>query len=258
MTSSNDQRRDRNCELGYLQRADGSCLYSFGGTVVLASVNGPGDLRQTRQLSERASVEANFHTKVGGSMTSSVNDSATNRSVSRHLRTVCESCLITKLFPRSSIVITVQEMHDNGGLAAAAINATCLAILDAGLPMRTVFAAVTCILYSTENQQEVLLVEPNSNRERAKNVRAKILFVFESGGDQETNEDEMDEQQEYTSSLALCSMEGVMTSTQLKTAQDAAYQASLDVFRLYRTVVKKKFSRRVEFVDRHGLAMVEK
>lgn len=234
--STSDQRRDRKCELGYLQKADGSCMYSLGGTVVLASVNGPGDLRSTKQLSDRALIEVYFHARIGGAVSASNSSTAEQRNVERILKSVCESCILTKQFPRSTVVITVQELHDDGSLvAAAAINSACLALLDAGIPLRTVFAAVTCVLTSNE----MIVVEPDSKMEE---IKAKMVFVFESHGE----------------ALTSCSVEGMISQDQLKMARENAKKVAEDVFKLYRTVVEKKFSKRMEFVDRKGVTMVEK
>ena len=47
-------------------------------------------------------------------------------------------------FPRSTIRVVVQEVNNDGGMLACAINATCLALMDAGVPMNGMFAATTC------------------------------------------------------------------------------------------------------------------
>ena len=54
------------CELGLLNRADGSCRFSHGDSTVLASVFGPlQPKRQRKQLIDRASLEVSFRPRTG-------------------------------------------------------------------------------------------------------------------------------------------------------------------------------------------------
>jgi len=47
-----------------------------------------------------------------------------------------EAVVMTQLFPRSQIDIYVQVLQADGSTTAASINATTLAMIDAGIPMR--------------------------------------------------------------------------------------------------------------------------
>lgn len=52
------------------------------------------------------------------------------------------ACISTRDHPRSSITIVVQEMSDDGALLACAVNAACVALMEAGVPLRCCVAAV--------------------------------------------------------------------------------------------------------------------
>jgi len=52
------------------------------------------------------------------------------------------SCIATRDHPRSAIIIVVQEMADDGALLACAVNASCAALIEAGVPLRCCVAAV--------------------------------------------------------------------------------------------------------------------
>lgn len=43
------------------------------------------------------------------------------------------------LHPRTSIQVVLQVLQDDGALLSASLNATCAALLDAGIPMATMF-----------------------------------------------------------------------------------------------------------------------
>jgi len=60
------------------------------------------------------------------------------------LRSIATSVLLLALHPRCLISVTVQVMHDDGGVLACAINAMCLALADSGLRMRAMVAATVC------------------------------------------------------------------------------------------------------------------
>jgi ribonuclease PH len=49
-------------------------------------------------------------------------------------------------FPRAVISVVVQVIEDSGSLLSVAINATTLALMDAGVPMLSVVTSSTCAL----------------------------------------------------------------------------------------------------------------
>src|SRR5690349_8477463 len=51
--------------------------------------------------------------------------------------------LITHLYPRSTISISLHVLSLDGALLAACLNAASLALVDAGVPMPSILAAIT-------------------------------------------------------------------------------------------------------------------
>ena len=51
-----------------------------------------------------------------------------------------ESVILCSLFPRSQISIFVNIVQTDGGSLTAALNATTLALMDAGIPMKVGFS----------------------------------------------------------------------------------------------------------------------
>lgn len=49
--------RDSFVKLANLSRADGSCLYTEGDTVMQVAVWGPGDVSQQKETPDRATIE---------------------------------------------------------------------------------------------------------------------------------------------------------------------------------------------------------
>lgn len=56
--------------------------------------------------------------------------------ISLIIKQTLESIIMVQLFPRSQIDIYVQILQADGGTRCAAINAACLAIINAGIPIR--------------------------------------------------------------------------------------------------------------------------
>lgn len=56
--------------------------------------------------------------------------------LSQWLRSVLVHSVMASLHPRTQVVVAVHIVHDDGALAAAMINATTLALLDAAIPLR--------------------------------------------------------------------------------------------------------------------------
>lgn len=64
-----------------------------------------------------------------------------------NIRATFEPVVQMSLYPRSQIDINVQVLQSDGSLLQAAINATTLALIDAGVPMNDYVCAVTCALH---------------------------------------------------------------------------------------------------------------
>ncbi|KAG6926286.1 exosome component 5, partial [Chelydra serpentina] len=65
------------------------------------------------------------------------------------IRKTCEAVLLGALHPRTSITIVLQVVSDAGSLLACCLNAACMGLMDAGLPMKSLFCGVTCALDAT-------------------------------------------------------------------------------------------------------------
>jgi exosome complex RNA-binding protein Rrp42 (RNase PH superfamily) len=55
------------------------------------------------------------------------------------LRCLLERVLLTALHPRTAVTLVLQVLQADGSLLAAAANAACAALADAGLPMASMF-----------------------------------------------------------------------------------------------------------------------
>ena len=67
--------------------------------------------------------------------------------ISLIIQQVFESVIMTELAPRSQIDIYLQVIQADGGTRCACINAACLAVIDAGIPMKDFVVACAAGYY---------------------------------------------------------------------------------------------------------------
>ncbi|PSN31799.1 Exosome complex component RRP46 [Blattella germanica] len=164
MDTENDEEylRPFHCELNVLSRADGSAILTQGDTTVMTAVYGPVEVKLQRIRIDKASVEAIYRPKSG----------VTDRMRESLLRNTCEISLVASLYPRTSVSVIIQEIQDSGGLMACAVNAACLALMNSGIAMKFLVAAVGCMI----DQDDKILIDPNN-----KQLKRSIVASHTSG-----------------------------------------------------------------------------
>ncbi|KAL2918998.1 Exosome non-catalytic core component [Polyrhizophydium stewartii] len=124
--------------VGLFAVADGSAYVELGNTKCLAAVYGPKEPRtQSAQLHDRAVINVEYNV---ASFSSGERKSRTRRDkrlleIASVIKRTFEPVVMTATFPRSEIDIYIQILQLDGGALHAAINASCLAMIDAGIPM---------------------------------------------------------------------------------------------------------------------------
>uniref|UniRef100_UPI00358FF2B9 exosome complex component RRP46 isoform X2 n=1 Tax=Myxine glutinosa TaxID=7769 RepID=UPI00358FF2B9 len=91
------------CELSLLSRADGSASCSRGDTTVLAAVYGPAEVKHSREISDKATVEVILKGKCGF-------PGVIEKSQEHMIRGVVEGTVLTGLHPRTSITLESQAL----------------------------------------------------------------------------------------------------------------------------------------------------
>ena len=154
-----DQFRPFKCEQGVLKQADGSARFMHGHTSVMTAVFGPMACSRTAQERiDGAFVEVIFNAAVD-------DDSQKNKEYSEILRRTFEPILLRSLHPRTLLRIVVQVIKDDGSVLAVATNSVCMALLDAGFPMKTFAVGVSCLV-----SRSVVTLDPTLGEEQAGDV----------------------------------------------------------------------------------------
>ncbi|XP_011496302.1 PREDICTED: exosome complex component RRP46 [Ceratosolen solmsi marchali] len=211
MTENEYSLRFLNCELNYLSVTDGSAIFMQGDTAVIAGVYGPVESKLHKMFYNKANVEASFRPMKGPP---SVND----RLMESYIKDVCEASLITSLYPASSISVNIQELEDCGGLLASVINASCLALINSGLAMKFIFAAVCCMI---DKESENVIIDPNMKQ--LNNAKAAFTCVFDN-----LNKD-----------IICCQTSGRFTEKELLKSIEMCRETVQTIFTFYRDIVTK-------------------
>lgn len=160
-----NQMRPLVCSRGLLHRADGSARWSQENTIVVAAVYGPKAITGRRENAERAILEVTWKPKTGLAGNA-------EKEAEFVLRRTLEHVVFTAMHPNTAISIIIQVVNDDGALLACAVNAACAALVDAGIPMRGLVAAVSCAV----NSKGEVCLDPTKGEE--KEVLGHVSLVF--------------------------------------------------------------------------------
>uniref|UniRef100_A0A2K6FU79 Exosome component 5 n=1 Tax=Propithecus coquereli TaxID=379532 RepID=A0A2K6FU79_PROCO len=137
------------------------------------------------------------------------------------IRNTCEAVVLGALHPRTSITVVLQVISDAGSLLACCLNAACMALVDAGVPMRALFCGVTCTL----GADGTLVLDPTAKQE--KEARAVLTFALDS----------------VEQKLLMSTTKGLYSDAELQQCLAAAQAASQHVFRFYRESLQRRYSK---------------
>ncbi|ONK72180.1 uncharacterized protein A4U43_C04F16610 [Asparagus officinalis] len=122
-----NQLRPLACSRNVLHRAHGSARWSQGDTIVLAAVYGPKAGTRKGENPEKCEM-----------------------ILKRTLQSIC----LLSIHPNTTTSVIVQVVGDDGALLPCAINASCAALVDAGIPLKHLAVAISCAL--AENGSVIL------------------------------------------------------------------------------------------------------
>ncbi|KAH7403021.1 3' exoribonuclease family, domain 1-domain-containing protein [Cadophora sp. MPI-SDFR-AT-0126] len=159
--------------------ADGSSYLEMGNTKVICTVSGPSEGKSagggggggTGQR-DRANVEVGI--SVAGFSGVDRKKSAGRgdkrlTEMSLTLSSAFSQTLSTHLYPHSTITLSLHILSQDGSLLAALLNASTLALIDAGIPMRDYICACTAgstSSYSSNDETADPLLDLNGTEEQ--------------------------------------------------------------------------------------------
>ncbi|XP_028680752.2 exosome complex component RRP46 [Erpetoichthys calabaricus] len=206
--------REFGCEQNLLSRPDGSASFVQGDTTVVVGIYGPAEVKVSKESYDRATLEVILKPKVGL-------PGVAERSREQFIRETCEAALLTALHPRTSIVLILQVIHDDGSLLSCCLNSACMAAMDAGLNMRCLFCGVTCAIDLDGN----IILDPTAKQE--KESRAVLTFAIDSVERQ----------------VMMSSTKGAFTTAEFHQSIAICQKAAESIFQFYRDSVGRRYSK---------------
>src|SRR6056297_3244814 len=230
-----NQLRPPMCELGPLNRADGSARFAQGQTSVLAAVYGPAAPRFSRkERVEGAAVEVTVHPHYGLATSS-------EKEKEGAVKALLEAAICLERFPRTVIHVICQVCEDNGGLMACLMNAASLAVINAGIDMKYVPLTISLALISPPSAtMKALPSLPPSSSTTAPTISSTYLLL------DPINEEERQSIATITIGISSvdqnvlsCQSMGIMMPSQLFEAIDVAKGAAKALMAFIRMTIEE-------------------
>ncbi|MBI4176365.1 MAG: exosome complex exonuclease Rrp41 [Candidatus Aenigmarchaeota archaeon] len=138
-----DEFRPIEARVGVLQKADGSAYFRLGNTVAIAGVYGPRKVhpRHEEQL-DRAILRTRYN-MAPFATTERGRPGYSRRSIeiSMVTRQAINPVIFLEEFPKTAIDVHIEVLQADASTRCVGINAACLALADAGIPMRDLVAS---------------------------------------------------------------------------------------------------------------------
>ena len=199
---------------GNLVNPDGSALLCQGNTVVQACVFGPTEVTGNREKTDRATLFVTFKSK-----NMSKKSSANQEFQESFLLKALESIICLDSHPRTSITLVAQEIQNDGSLLSVALNASCSALLDAGIPVRSL---ITGIMFEIDEEGTIYL---DPDQEKSSLCQSKLVLALES----------------VNHGLISMMNEGNLTVDQIRRCLRIGKVASREILNFYEESMKKRF-----------------
>nr|XP_021526066.1 exosome complex component RRP46 [Aotus nancymaae] len=191
------------CEQNLLSRPDGSASFLQGDTSVLAGVYGPAEVKVSKEIFNKATLEVILRPKIGL-------PGVAEKSRERLIRNTCEAVVLGTLHPRTSITVVLQVVSDAGSVS-----------FPTGCCLQEV-----CLekKHMRKLRQSQLTPNPCSPSMEA---RAVLTFALDN----------------VEQKLLMSSTKGLFSDAELQQCLAAAQVASQHVFRFYRESLQRRYSK---------------
>ncbi len=219
-----DEIRPMKIEIGVLSRADGSCYLEWGRNKILVGVFGPREAHPRRSQRPDTAVIRYKYNMASFSVEDRARPGPSRRSIeiSKVSREAFEPVIMAELFPKTAIDIFVEVLQADAGTRTAAINASSIALADAGIPMK---GLVTSCAFGKVDGQIVL----DLNKEEDNYGEADFPVAMTQDGE-----------------ITLLQMDGNLTPEEIKKGFELVKKGCKEILEIQQAVLKKKFETPVE------------
>ena len=214
-----DEIRPMKIEIGVLSRADGSCYLEWGKNKVLVGVFGPREVHPRRTQRADTAVIRYKYNMASFSVEDRARPGPSRRSIeiSKVSREAFEPVIMTELFPKTAIDIFVEVLQADAGTRTAAINASSVALADAGIPMK---GLITSCAFGKVDGQIVL----DLNKEEDNYGEADFPVAMTQDGE-----------------ITLLQMDGHLTPEEIKKGLELVKKGCKEILEIQQAVLRRKF-----------------
>jgi exosome complex component RRP41 len=133
-----DELRPLTAAVGVLKNADGSAMFKLGNTVAIAGVYGPRRVFPKHQEEAERAILRTKYSMAPFATTERGRPGPSRRSIEISLvtRQALTPVLFLDEYPKTAIDVHIEVLQADASTRCVGINAACLAIADAGIPMR--------------------------------------------------------------------------------------------------------------------------
>src|SRR5690554_3003474 len=222
-----DEIRPMKIEIGVLSRADGSCYLEWGKNKILVGVFGPREAHPRRSQRSDTAVIRYRYNMASFSVEDRARPGPSRRSIeiSKVSREAFEPVIMTELFPKTAIDIFVEVLQADAGTRTAAINASSIALADAGIPMK---GLITSCAFGKVDGKIVL----DLNKEEDNYGEADFPVAMTQDGE-----------------ITLIQMDGNLTPDEIKQGLELVKKGCKEILEIQQAVLRKKFETPVEEVS---------
>ncbi len=216
-----DECREIKAKVGVIPNADGSAMFAFGDTIAIAAVYGPKPLHpQHLQNPEKGVLRCNYN-MLSFSVTERIKPGSSRRSqeISKVTEWALYPALMIDKYPNTVVDVHISILQANASTRVAGINAASLALAHAGVPMKSLVAAV-----SIGKIDKTLIVDVSKDEEDWEEGEGAtdIPFAFVEEGE----------------AISLLQLDGKIMPEQLKEAAEMAQKACKEIIEIQRKALK--------------------
>eukprot|EP00397_Hematodinium_sp_SG-2012_P066100 GEMP01097979.1.p1 GENE.GEMP01097979.1~~GEMP01097979.1.p1 ORF type:complete len:241 (+),score=42.68 GEMP01097979.1:51-773(+) len=135
----------REIDIEFGSRVAGQATFQLGNSIAKVTVHGPREAKRNKQKADTGVICVDYHIASfanAGDRRKQAKDRS-SVEIGSWLEQVFSQIVLVNAYPRSQIDISVLILANDGAHVACAVNATTLALVDAGVEMRDLVAATT-------------------------------------------------------------------------------------------------------------------
>ena len=218
------ETRPIEAKVGIIKKANGSAMFRIGKTVAYAAVYGPRDLfPRFLKNPEEGLLRCHYNMMPFSGSGERVRPGTSRRS--KEISLVTEKALYPALdlseYANSVVDVFIELPQTDAGSRCAGICAASMALADAGIPMRSLIAAVS--VGSVDNQ---VVVDLNYEEEAYEGGHVADIPVAVIG---------------ITGQISLLQMDGIISKDELFKALDLAKEATAKLIDVQQKALKEKY-----------------